>query len=201
MATGVLERTQRLLPPHGRKMIEELIERVTSRDVIHQGLKRYARADKNRLPPENIGITVYRSRGCRHGSLPLHNRNIRACSFAWPTRTPAVSPPLRLSAPVFARRGWDPCANHRAGFSRGEAGVPARITLCSSSRPHSLRAIRPLLRCSLLRRCAATPRPVSEDSLRDPARAAHLARVRGFALERRRPRVSAPRQPASRSGT
>ena len=78
MATGVLERTYRLLPAHGRKMIEELIERVASRDVIHQGLKQYARADKNRLPPENIGITVYRSRGCRHGSPLLHNRNIRS---------------------------------------------------------------------------------------------------------------------------
>jgi hypothetical protein len=81
---GQFERRNSLLTGYGRKILEKLVERVASLEIVEEILDRHAGPDKNRSSSEDIRVAVNNRRLCGH-VIQLR------------VRVYAVRPPSRLT--------------------------------------------------------------------------------------------------------
>jgi hypothetical protein len=53
---GIFEDLNRQLPTHGRKVLKEDLQRVSSFKMLEENANRHSRTDEHRSAPENLGI-------------------------------------------------------------------------------------------------------------------------------------------------
>lgn len=63
---GLFKSMNSCFPCHSRKIIEELIKRLSAFEVLQESLKWHARAFKDRRSPENIGVSGDHAIGQSH---------------------------------------------------------------------------------------------------------------------------------------